>query len=90
MNWMQESDFCIDNNELHGLSPEKCFVLGVEWANMRRILEFKGFKSFSAIINEDNVTRLCILAEKYDCLASSLPLSNGWRQLRVIKRADRK
>lgn len=56
--------FRIESGELTGVTPEKAFVLGVEWAEKRRILQERSpYESFTLCVHLENVHRIKELVE---------------------------
>lgn len=70
--------FHIDNGQLRGLSPQQCFVLGVEWqtfydklrvaqlAGDEEPCEGLGVASFHATVRVENLDRLSRLLRKHN------------------------
>jgi hypothetical protein len=55
--------FDVDDGSLVGLSPQKCFVLGVEWEEFHRKLA--SGKPFTVVLHTENAKRLTALAERH-------------------------
>lgn len=60
--WSLVEPFDIDNGELDGLSGQECFVLGVEWAIVRHLLEGGG--GFCKTVHAASVQRLVNLGRR--------------------------
>ena len=57
MSFALSEPFSIDHGELDGLTPEQCFVFGVEWAFITGRLESNP-REFVATIHQQNAPRL--------------------------------
>lgn len=76
--------FDIDNGELDGLTPQECFVLGVEWCQFWKLLD--DGTAFELTVHERNASRLQALAvrHKRDCSVHWIHEDHaGWRLIRV-------
>lgn len=77
-------DFWIDDGQLDGLTPQQCFVLGVEYETIARLLR-KPRKQFFKVIHSTNERRLLRLAEKLGRKVTSRWLNDDWCELRRDK-----
>ena len=71
--------FEIDDGSLSGLSPEKCFVLGVEWESFLRKL--RSGSSFVEIVHAENAERLVRLVERHGRFVEHSVFSSGWTRI---------
>jgi hypothetical protein len=75
--------FEADDDSLAGLTPEQCFVLGVEWAMFRsKLLERTPFKE---VVIADNAVRLASMAERHNRFVEVKPIGEGWAELDVSR-----
>jgi hypothetical protein len=73
--------FEIDDGSLSALTPEKCFVLGVEWESFLRKL--KSESSFVEIIHTENAQRLVRLVERHGRFVEHSAFALGWTRIVV-------
>jgi hypothetical protein len=71
----------IDDGSLEGLSPQECFLLGVEWQKFRtRLSSGKPFTDRALASNADRITKL---AERSQRFVEARPATNGWVSITV-------
>lgn len=73
--------FDVDDGELDGLSPQLCFVLGVEWAMVREALDAD--RQLGPLwVHAQNVPRLrAMIRRRRGLILSAAPTSDGWALL---------
>lgn len=55
--------FDIDDGELDGLTPQQCFVLGVEWATFRHAMQ--SGDEIGMMIHAENCQRIKAMTERH-------------------------
>lgn len=82
--------FDIDNGELDNLSPQECFVLGVEWQMIAELADI--FRSFEHPIHSNNKNRIEKLLQRrkrqYTIQFMHDDISESWLWLKVQSKDD--
>lgn len=73
--------FHIDHGELDGLSPQECFVLGVEWSAAYALVLSDGEPTQERLIHHRNAERLTALCEKYGRFCEYIQDTDEWGRL---------
>ncbi len=73
--------FEIDNEELSGLSPKQCFVLGVEWRQFYEKVRKR--EPFSMGMHESNYARLARMARRHGALILGGCIAASWYSISV-------
>lgn len=82
MAWECVESFHIDHGELQGLSQELCFVLGVEWEQIRNRLEIGGM--FSKLVHPENEDRIRRMVVRHGGSIEVLWRTDDWVQVRIV------
>ncbi len=82
--------FGIDNGELAGLSPQDCFVLGVEWSDVRQAAELpEAFTRPVHIANRDRIKSILDRRDRrYTLTYMDDDVSENWLWLAVFSRQE--
>jgi len=73
--------FGIDGGALVGLSPERAFTLGVEWALVTRSLDSGDGGPF--VVHKENADLLRSACQRRGLIAHAIPSGQGWVALVV-------
>lgn len=89
--WTIVQDFCIDHNELEGVSPEKAFILGVEF--MQCAIMAKTSYRWKRTIHAENSPRIILMLKEAGHSFSHYFLhedvSESWVRLVVKSKKER-
>lgn len=80
--WNISEPFDIDDGQLDELTPQQCFVLGVEWQTVCAWVE-EG-KEGERLVHSSNISRLLRMARRRGVELGATTLGDGWSSIRAL------
>jgi hypothetical protein len=76
--------FYIDSGELKRITPEDAFVLGVEWATLRLLIDADPHSPLNIDIHHENAERVSALCHSRGRIMQSEPVDSIWLSISIL------
>jgi hypothetical protein len=76
--------FYIDSGELRRTTPEEAFVLGVEWATLRLLIDADPHSPLDIDIHQANAERVSALCQSRGRMMKSEPVDSSWLSISIL------